>query len=370
MINTESLATKYRPQTLNDFVGNEAIHKTISGFLLQKRFPSAVMLSGGTGLGKTTLARIIARYLVCDKGTICGKCDPCGISVGSNKDIEEVDVADERGIDAIRSLKKLATVNPMFGSNRVIILDEVHALTSQGASALLKTLEEPPARTTFILCTTDPHKVLATIRGRCKQFIVGIPTFKQFGTYLAKVAKAEGASLGKKHTNILKEIYSLSSGHIRDGVQILETLVALIKSDQDLSEEDIIDSLVSSTNVKEEDLAVSIIDHILCGNMRGVVQDTAYVDDVRALHQKLKWLVELIVNNTCGIQKFNPPILRNFYEVYNHKIGDGELSSLLRVGLELAKIEIGLNSGVSDQSLRYSLGLHARQCNLTSTSQT
>ena len=205
-----TLALKYRPKTLDEVIGNrqvvEVLRKQLSGESSQP-LSHSILLHGPTGCGKTTLARIIAREL--------------GVQ---DDDLKEIDSADFRGIDTIREIRKQCQYKPLSSPYRVWILDEVHQLTKDAQSALLKTLEDTPKHVYFILCTTDPQKLLPTIRGRCSQFQVQPLTDKEMKRLLLRVVKAEGESLDK---GVYEQIIQDSMGHPRNALQILAQVLAV-----------------------------------------------------------------------------------------------------------------------------------------------
>ena len=205
-----TLALKYRPKTLDEVIGNrqvvEVLRKQLSGESSQP-LSHSILLHGPTGCGKTTLARIIAREL--------------GVQ---DDDLKEIDSADFRGIDTIREIRKQCQYKPLSSPYRVWILDEVHQLTKDAQSALLKTLEDTPKHVYFILCTTDPQKLLPTIRGRCSQFQVQPLTDKEMKRLLFRVVKAEEESLNKE---VYEQIIRDSMGHPRNALQILAQVLAV-----------------------------------------------------------------------------------------------------------------------------------------------
>ena len=204
------LALKYRPKTLDEVVGNrqvvEVLRKQLSDESSQP-LSHSILLHGPTGCGKTTLARIISREL--------------GVQ---DDDMKEIDSADFRGIDTIREIRKQCQYKPLNSPYRVWILDEVHQLTKDAQSALLKTLEDTPKHVYFILCTTDPQKLLPTIRGRCSQFQVQPLTDKEMKRLLFRVVKAEGESLSKE---VYEQIIQDSMGHPRNALQILAQVLSV-----------------------------------------------------------------------------------------------------------------------------------------------
>ena len=202
-----SLYLKYRPQSLDEIMGNEEVVEVLRSQLKKGTLPRSLLFHGPTGCGKTTLGRIVARELGA-KGS----------------DIKEIDAADFRGIDTIREIRKQIAYKPLEGPYQVWILDEVHRATQDAQSALLKTLEDTPPHVYFILCTTDPQKLLPTIRGRCSQFQVQPLTDKEMRRLLFRVVKAEGESLSKE---VYEQIIQDSMGHPRNALQILAQVLSV-----------------------------------------------------------------------------------------------------------------------------------------------
>ncbi len=201
-----SLYLKYRPQTLESIHGNEELVSSLSGMLDDvEKCPHAILLHGPTGCGKTTIGRIIAERLGC-KGS----------------DLREIDAADFRGIDTIREVRKQSQYKPLEGKTRVWILDECHQLGSAAQPALLKILEDTPAHVYFILCTTDPQKLLPTIKGRCSQFQVKQLNERHMMKLLREVVKTEDENLAKV---VYEQIIQDSLGHPRNALQVLDQVL-------------------------------------------------------------------------------------------------------------------------------------------------
>src|SRR3954464_12760356 len=178
------LARKYRPQTFSEVIGQEHVTRTLGNAFATGRVHHAFLFCGPRGCGKTTLARIVGKALNCLAGTTpgepgsskttsepCGVCAACtSISNGSAVDYQEMDGASNRGIDAIRELTEAGRYQPAVLRQKVYVIDEVHMLTTEAFNALLKTLEEPPPHVTFVLATTEPHKLPNTILSRCQRY--------------------------------------------------------------------------------------------------------------------------------------------------------------------------------------------------------
>ena len=181
-MNHASLAARYRPQSFADVTGQDMVKAILSRAAAEDRVAPAYLLSGTRGVGKTTIARIFAKALNCERAPTadpCNQCDSCRrIAQGGHVDVVEIDGASNRGIDDARRLREAIAYAPMEGRYKVFIIDEAHMLTRESFNALLKTLEEPPPRATFILATTEAHKFPATIVSRCQHFAFrAIPPF-------------------------------------------------------------------------------------------------------------------------------------------------------------------------------------------------
>jgi len=215
---------KYRPQTLEE-LDLTSVRESLKKLVAAGNLPHAFLFSGPKGTGKTSAARIIAKIINCEsKKTPCGKCGQCkSISKGTNIDVIEIDAASHRGIDDIRILKEVANLAPARAKKKVYIIDEAHMLTTEASNALLKTLEEPPSHVMFILATTNPEKLIATIRSRATNIIFKKATPEEIVRSLQRVAKGEKIKIADAS---LKIIAKAANGSFRDAVKILDQLVA------------------------------------------------------------------------------------------------------------------------------------------------
>jgi DNA polymerase-3 subunit gamma/tau len=224
------LYRKYRPKTFAEFVGQEHIVKTLTNALAMGRIAHAYLFCGPRGVGKTTIARILAKSACCENRKNneyepCNKCGACAeINSGRALDIVEIDAASNRGIDEIRELREGIKFAPTKLKHKVFIIDEVHQLTKEAFNALLKTLEEPPAHAIFILATTEIHKVPETIISRCQRFDFHKLTLGKIVERLARIAKSESVKIDKQ---ALEMIALNADGAMRDAESLLGQVIAM-----------------------------------------------------------------------------------------------------------------------------------------------
>ena len=222
------LARKWRPKTFADLVGQQHVVKALQNALANGRLHHAYLLTGTRGVGKTTIARILAKSLNCENaqhGEPCGHCASCqAIDAGRFVDLLEIDAASNTGIDNIREVLENAQYAPTAGKYKVYIIDEVHMLSKSAFNAMLKTLEEPPEHVKFILATTDPHKVPITVLSRCLQFVLRNMTAQQVSEHLAHVLDVEQIAYEPAALTLLGRA---AQGSMRDALSLLDQAIAM-----------------------------------------------------------------------------------------------------------------------------------------------
>ena len=223
-----SLAALYRPQTFAEVVGQDMVKSILSRAAREDRVAPAYLLSGTRGVGKTTIARIFAKALNCEHaptGEPCNQCEACRrITQGSFVDVVEIDGASNRGIDDIRRLRDAVGYAPLEGRYKVFIIDEAHMLTKEAFNALLKTLEEPPARVTFILATTEQHKFPVTIVSRCQHFVFRQIPEATLEAHICNILDREGRPFEQEAAHLIAR---RAAGSVRDSMSLLGQVLAL-----------------------------------------------------------------------------------------------------------------------------------------------
>jgi DNA polymerase-3 subunit gamma/tau len=226
----QALYRKYRPQRFDEVIGQDHVTETLAREVIEDKVAHAYLFTGPRGTGKTTSARLLAKSINCpnraDDGEPCNECPSCeGITSGSSIDVIELDAASHNKVEDIREIRvNVGTVAAAAGAKRVYILDEAHMLSRAAGNALLKTLEEPPEHVVFVLATTEPYKLLDTIRSRTQRFDFHPVGSETLITYLASIAEREGFSFDR---GALGSIASHAGGSVRDAMSLLEQVAAL-----------------------------------------------------------------------------------------------------------------------------------------------
>ena len=224
--NSKVLALKYRPQVFKDLIGQNIIVETIEKSISQNKIPNAFLFTGIRGVGKTTIARILAKSLNCGNSEknncLKNKCKNCDeISESRHIDVLEMDAASKTGVDDVRDLIEFSRYGPTSSKFKIFIIDEVHMLSKQAFNALLKTLEEPPVYLKFIFATTEVNKIPVTVLSRCQRFDLSRIKSEELSEFLAKVAEMEKIDINQDVINLISKI---SEGSVRDALSLLDRI--------------------------------------------------------------------------------------------------------------------------------------------------
>jgi DNA polymerase-3 subunit gamma/tau len=301
MSEATSLYRRHRPHSFDQVVGQEHVVRTLSNAIERDQVHHAYLFVGSRGTGKTSMAKILAASLNCAQGgptlTPCGECESCrSIQAGSSVDVIEMDAASNRSVEDIRELRERVVFAPTAGNWKVYILDEAHMLTKEAWNAFLKTLEEPPPNTVFILATTEAHKVMPTIADRCQRFDFHRPSLEQLNVVVNRVADAEGISIDQAAASLIARA---ASGSFRDALGTLDQLVAFSGEKVGL------DQVLELLGAADADLLFGTVDAVIAADAKRVLELIAQVaesgrDPARFGHDLLDHLRILLLLRMSG----------------------------------------------------------------------
>ena len=315
------LARKYRPLTFDELIGQESISQTLSLALERDRLSHAYLFSGLRGSGKTSTARIFAKALLCDKGITsqpCGKCQNCVMAVeGRHMDIIEMDGASNRGIDDIKELIEHTKYKPATARYKIFIIDEVHMLTTPAFNALLKTLEEPPDFVKFILATTDPLKLPATILSRTQHFRFRKISQSLLTKHLEHILTLEGVEYEKRAIEVISRS---GAGSVRDSLTLLDQAIVFSRNFIDIS------TVTEMLGIIEPSLLEGLIDNILEKDRDAILEFISMASEFEAemiIDELMLYLKEILLQ---GSHKLTPMTIERFFRVL------ADSKSLLSIG--------------------------------------
>ncbi|MDQ7842065.1 MAG: DNA polymerase III subunit gamma/tau, partial [bacterium] len=355
-----SVYRRWRPKSFEEIIGQERITRTLQNAIKAGRTSHAYLFAGHRGTGKTTTARIFAKALNCAHGptpTPCNACHQCeAIARGVSMDVIEIDGASNTSVDDVRDLKEKIVLAPTEGRHKVYIIDEVHMLSTSAFNALLKTLEEPPAHAVFVLVTTEPHRIPATVLSRCQRFDFRRVSFGEITARLRTIADKEGIAIDDA---ALAQVVRSADGSVRDGESVLDQLSAYTGGQVDR------DLVIGVLGLIDDDVAAAFADAALDRDMAAAMrlaQET--VDAGKDIRQVLRTLLEqfrdLLIVKTCGqaaseildvpaerlaritsqAERASISDLLRAVRVLNEAVGDARWSTQPRLALEVALIRL------------------------------
>jgi len=268
--NSKVLALKYRPSNFDDLIGQQIIGETIFNSIKNKKIPNAYLFTGIRGVGKTTIARIVAKSLNCSNGIekLCKEnlCENCkAISTSNHIDVLEMDAASKTGVDDVRDLIEFSRYGPSSAKYKIFIIDEVHMLSKQAFNALLKTLEEPPEYLKFIFATTEVKKIPITVISRCQRFDLPRVKSMELFNYIKKIKEKEKGNINDE---VIKLIVKISEGSVRDALSLLDRAMITFSNDKELD----IDTAQNIFGYFDKSYIIELIKFILNGNEKKVIE--------------------------------------------------------------------------------------------------
>jgi DNA polymerase III subunit gamma/tau len=348
-MDSNSLAVKYRPTNLAEVHGQEAVVAIVEGLLKTKKIPTSILLSGHTGCGKTTIAKIIGYTLNCAKGTRCGKCDSCKMGE-ANPDVIDYNAGKDGGIDAIRKLILSSKVAPMF-NKRVIVVDEAHKLTGASLEAMLLPAEQGSKKTLWIFCTTNKEKLTDTLNGRCLKLAIKAIAHEPMVERLKEIAKAEEIKplIGKKGKEVLELIAHVSNGSMREAISQLEAVQLALASGRKFDSAAELQAVVTNGDVDLGKSAAQLVGAILETDLTSAINVIRTTNNARGLLSKSKWLTDWLIAVKTKTARYTPHDGRVFKELYPKT--KTPLSFLMAILSMLVEAEMRMNSTSIDENI-------------------
>ncbi len=330
-----NFARKYRPQTFEDLIGQEAVQRTLKNAIVEGRIAQAYLFAGPRGVGKTSAARILSKALNCEKGPTpapCNKCPSCvEITIGSSMDVVEIDGASHTQVENVREIRDAVRYMPTRGKFKIYIIDEVHMLSASAFNALLKTLEEPPPHTIFIMATTEPRKLPLTVVSRCQRYEFRPISVELTERRLQEVAEKEGIQIDPEGVMLLA---MRAEGSLRDALSLFEQAVSFSGN---ILKKEVIEELLG---ILPKERLYKLTDMII---KRETAQVLKLTDELYSQGFEIKSLVEALALHFRNLTVFyiNPDMIRFLpgeREVIERQSKSGDFELFLRLEKEFLRI--------------------------------
>jgi DNA polymerase III subunit gamma/tau len=323
---TGSLAVRERPKTFAGIVGQKAIIAQLKGAIAKRRLPGTILLHGPAGCGKTTLARVFARYINCETYDACGTCSSCKQSLDNHQDITEINMAKATGKADAEALIEKARYSPRFRV-RVFILDEYHQVSSHAENVFLKPLEEPPPGTLWIICTSEVEKLKIPTLSRCLKLKVDMAGVDELSVRLVKIAKREGMDLSdKKGIALTKTIANYSNGQVREAISLLESIILASAGNSKMDLAEVIENFAKTMESSLDKAAARCVVAFVKGSIKAVCGQASSVESCRQLLMKMRWIAVSVIDDYTKNMKFKSYAFKDFQELlstasikYEHK---------------------------------------------------
>lgn len=350
-LTTVNFAAQFRPTRIEDYVGQDHIVKIMNGWQKSKTVPATMIVTGHLGSGKTTFARLVAKYINCDSFSACGKCASCRMMYnnGQHPDVQEFDMGSDSGkVEGSQRIVDSAPLAPMF-KRRVFILDEAHLMSSAAESKFLKIIEEPPAHVVFIFVTTNPEKMKDTMISRMTQLpIRPIPT-DVIAKRLAEIADTLGIMPKKdkardKAESALHQVAEYAGGQMRGAITMMQNIFASVKGGEDFDKKLVAELAAADPEIEMEGKAVQTIGAFIAMDLIGVIQFLREANNPRAIVAKARWVLHGALGHYSDTNKWQSAGLKMFLNMVKQEKIKVNLVCLIYLQKALAEAEVAFNS--------------------------
>ncbi|AQT28679.1 putative DNA polymerase III [Erwinia phage vB_EamM_Yoloswag] len=351
-LTTVNFAAKYRPRVIADYVGQDHIVKIFRGWTKSGIVPATILVTGHYGSGKTTFARLIAKYINCDSFSACGKCQSCRMAdmgKDAHPDIMQYDMGGDHGkVDGSQKIIDSATLSPMF-KRRVFILDEAHLMSPQAESKFLVTTEEPPEHTVWIFVTTNPEKMKPTIVSRATNLPIQPIKVDVIAKRLTEIADTEGI-LPKKDkaldraTDAIQQVAEYAGGQMRGAIGMLQTIYSSVVGGEKFDKELVNELASADPEIEMEAKAVSMIGAYLDMDLIAVIQFLREANNPRAIVMKARWVIHGIIGHMAETNKWQTAGLKMFLAMAKQNKIEVNPVRLIYLQRALADAEVAFNN--------------------------